>query len=94
MPDKLRRYLRSIMRQAQVSVITPYEAMRHAAASRMARHGVAAQDIAAWIGHTDPSFTYRVYVRSRPDDLGEARDALDPQGEVTLGSPKGRCDNL
>ena len=77
MPDKLRRYLRSIMRRAEVSKITPYEAMRHAAASRMARHGVPAQDIAAWIGHTDPSFTYRVCVHSRPDDLGEARDALD-----------------
>lgn len=77
MVDGLRRYMRRLMRQAGVSEITPYEAMRHGAASRMARRGVPAQDIAAWIGHTDAAFTYRTYIHSRPEDLAEARDALD-----------------
>jgi len=75
-PDKLRRYMYSMMRHAGVTQVTPYEAMRHAAGSRMARNGVAGHLIAAWLGHIDASFTYRNYVHARAEDLAEARDAL------------------
>jgi integrase len=74
--DQLRRYMHSIMTQAGVRKVTPYEAMRHAAGSRMARKGVPAHLIAAWLGHTDPSFTFKTYVHARPEDLAEARGAL------------------
>jgi integrase len=76
LPDKLRRYMYSMMKQAAVRKVTPYEAMRHAAASRMARAGVAPQVIAAWMGHTNPSFTFENYAHARPEDLAAARDAL------------------
>lgn len=75
--DQLRRYMYSIMKQAKVREVTPYEAMRHAAGSRMARKGVPAHLIAAWLGHTDPSFTFKTYVHARPEDLVEARDTLN-----------------
>lgn len=76
MTDRLRRYMYSMMKQAGVKKVTPYEAMRHAAGSRMARAGVAPQVIAAWMGHTDPSFTFANYIHARPEDLATARDAL------------------
>jgi integrase len=76
LPDKVRRYMYGLMRQAGVTRVTPYEAMRHAAGSRMARAGVPGHLIAAWLGHTDASFTYRNYVHARAEDLAEARDAL------------------
>jgi integrase len=63
------------MKQAAVKRVTPYEAMRHAAGSRMARAGVAPQIIAAWMGHTNPSFTFDNYGHARPEDLAAARDA-------------------
>jgi integrase len=77
LPDKVRRYMYGMMRQASVTKVTPYEAMRHAAGSRMARAGVPGHLIAAWLGHTDASFTYKNYVHARPENLAEARDALN-----------------
>lgn len=77
LPDKLRRYMYSMMKQAEVRKVTPYEAMRHAAGSRMARAKVPGHVIAAWMGHTNASFTYDNYVHARPEDLAEARDALN-----------------
>lgn len=77
LPDKLRRYMRSMMKQAGVRQVTPYEAMRHAAGSRMARAKVPGHVIAAWMGHANASFTYDNYVHARPEDLVEARDALN-----------------
>lgn len=74
--DKLRRYMRTIMEQAGVRRVTPYEAMRHAAGSRMARAGVSPNVIAAWLGHTRASFTLDTYVHARPEDLAAGRDAL------------------
>jgi integrase len=32
--------------------------------------------IAAWLGHTDASFTMKTYVHARPEDLAAAPDAL------------------
>jgi integrase len=74
--DQLRRYMHKLMKLAKVRKVTPYETMRHAAGSRMARKGVPAHLIAGWLGHTDSSFTFKTYVHARPEDLAEARDAL------------------
>lgn len=76
-PSILRRYMYNLMRRAGVRQVTPYEAMRHAAGSRMSRAGVAPQVIAAWMGHTNPSFTADNYMHARPEDLAAARDALE-----------------
>jgi integrase len=61
---------------ADVRKIKPYEATRHAAGSRLAHAGVSPDIIAAWLGHTDASFTMKTYVHARPEDLAAARDAL------------------
>jgi len=76
LPDKLRRYMHSLMKRAGVPKVTPYEAMRHAAASRLARAKVPPHVMAAWMGHTSASFTFENYAHARPEDLAEARDAL------------------
>jgi integrase len=75
-PAKLRRAWYRLMRQANVRKIRPYTASRHAAGSYLAHAGVSADIIAAWLGHTDASFTMRTYVHARPEDLAAARDAL------------------
>lgn len=50
--------------------------LRHTAASLMAARGVPLDKIAQVLGHTNPSVTYRVYARFRPDHLRDAVDAL------------------
>jgi integrase len=65
------------MRHAGVPKVTPYTASRHAAASYLANVGrVSPAVLAAWLGHTDASFTMKTYVHARPEDLAAARDAL------------------
>ena len=75
-PARLRRVWYRLMRQAGVRKVTPYTASRHAAGSYLAHADVSPDVIAAWLGHTDASFTMRTYVHARPEDLASARDAL------------------
>jgi integrase len=75
-PARMRRVWYRLMREADVSRITPYTASRHAAGSYLARAGVSPAVIAAWLGHTDAAFTMSAYVHARPEDLAAARDAL------------------
>lgn len=75
-PARLRRVWYRLMRKAKVRKITPYEASRHAAGTRLDRAGVSPGIIAAWLGHADASFTLRTYVHPRPEDLATARDIL------------------
>lgn len=76
-PARLRRVWYRLMRQAGVPKVTPYTASRHAAVSYLANvAGVSPAVVAAWLGHTDASFTTRTYVHARPEDLAAVRDAL------------------
>jgi integrase len=75
-PDKLRRVWYRLMRKAAVRKVKPYTASRHAAGSYLSHSGVSPDIIAAWLGHTDASFTMKTYVHARPEDLVTARDAL------------------
>jgi integrase len=75
-PARLRRVWYRLMREAGVRKIKPYTASRHAAGSYLAHAGVSPDIIAAWLGHTDASFTMKTYVHARPEDLAAARDAL------------------
>lgn len=76
-PARMRRVWCRLMRQAGVPKITPYTASRHAAASYLANVArVSPAVLAAWLGHTDASFTMKTYVHARPADLAAARDAL------------------
>jgi integrase len=75
-PDRLRRVWYRLMREADVRKVKPYTASRHAAGSYLSHAGVSPDIIAAWLGHTDASFTMKTYVHARPEDLAAARDAL------------------
>jgi integrase len=48
---------------------TPHT-LRHSRASLLFEQGHTAAQVAAWLGHQDPSFTLRVYVHAR--DAGDA----------------------
>ena len=63
--------------QAVAPKVTPHTASRHAAASYLANVArVSPAVIAAWLAHTDASFTMKTYVHARPEDLAAGRDAL------------------
>ncbi|WP_363311552.1 site-specific integrase [uncultured Devosia sp.] len=59
-----------------LSDVTPHD-LRHSAAVWMAEAGVAMDEIAQFLGHTDPRITYRVYARFSPEYLRKAASALD-----------------
>jgi integrase len=42
----------------------------------MAQAGVPIEQIAQYLGHTNPAVTYRVYARYSPEHLRKASDAL------------------
>jgi hypothetical protein len=63
-PARLRPRVVPLMRQADVRKIRPYDASRHAAGSYLSRQGVSPAIIAAWLGHSDASFTMRTYVHA------------------------------
>lgn len=62
--------------RAGLEGVTPHT-LRHTAATWMAQRGVPLPDIAAYLGHTDPRTTYRVYAKYTPDYLRGAARALD-----------------
>jgi integrase len=57
---------------------TPHT-LRHSLASLLFERGHTAAQVAAWIGHSDPSFTLRTYIHAR--DLGDAEFLDDVLGE-------------
>jgi integrase len=62
-------------RRAKVKDVSPY-VLRHTAAVWMAQAGVPIEQIAQYLGHTNPSVTYRVYARYSPEHLRKASGAL------------------
>lgn len=56
--------------------VTPHT-LRHTAAVWMAESGVSMDEIAQFLGHTNPSITYKVYARFSPEYLKKAAKALD-----------------
>jgi integrase len=85
-PARLRRAWYRLMKAAGVPKVKPYTASRHAAASYLANQArVSPAVIAAWLGHSDASFTMKTYVHARPEDLAAARDALAERGKTSAG---------
>lgn len=56
--------------------VTPH-VLRHTAAVWMAEARVPMEEIAAYLGHTDPKITFRHYAKYSPDFLREAASALE-----------------
>ncbi|WP_369363000.1 tyrosine-type recombinase/integrase [Streptomyces sp. CG4] len=73
--DKLRRVAHRLMEQAGVRRVRLYDA-RHACLSWMANNGVPDTVVSAWAGHSDLSFTKRVYVHPDPQSLKAGSDKL------------------
>lgn len=62
--------------RAGLSDVTPH-VLRHTAAVWMAEAGTSMDEIAQFLGHTDPKITYRVYARFSPAFLKRAASALE-----------------
>lgn len=73
--DKLRREAYKLMEETGVRRVRLYAA-RHAILSWMANNGVPDTVVSAWAGHTDLSFTKRVYVHPDPQSLKAGSDKL------------------
>ncbi|MFD6421743.1 tyrosine recombinase XerC [Streptomyces sp. NPDC060198] len=73
--DKLRREAYKLMDATGVRRVTLYMA-RHAVLSWMANNGVPDTVVSAWAGHTDLSFTKRVYVHPDPQSLRAGSEKL------------------
>jgi integrase len=74
--DKLRRETYKLMEAAEVRKVRLYDA-RHATLSWMANNGVPDTVVSAWAGHTDLSFTKRVYVHTDPQSLKAGSEKLN-----------------
>ncbi len=62
--------------RAGLKNVTPHD-LRHTAAVWMAEQGISMDEIAQYLGHTDPRITYRVYARFSPEHLKKAANALE-----------------
>lgn len=56
--------------------LSPHD-LRRSAAICMAESGVTMDEIAQFLGHSNPATTYKVYARFSPDYLRKAASALD-----------------
>jgi len=59
--------------------------LRHTFATELIMSGVNPKTVSNWLGHTDPSFTLRIYVSSSPENL---RASVDTVNEV-MALPEG-----
>ena len=75
-PAVLSRYWADAVKAAGVRHIKLHGG-RHTAATLMHLDGVPVAVIAAWIGHSDPTLTLRVYAHSQDDALKAAGASLD-----------------
>jgi len=75
-PAVLSRYWADAVKAAGVRHIKLHGG-RHTAATLMHLDGVPVAVIAAWIGHSDPTLTLRVYAHSQDDALKAAGQSLD-----------------
>jgi len=80
-PQVVSRYWASAVRAAGLRHVKLHGG-RHTAATLMHLDGVPVSVIAAWIGHSDPGLTLRVYAHSQDDALKAAASALDRPGSA------------
>lgn len=71
----VKRAFADACQRANLKDVSPH-VIRHSAAVKMAESGVPINEIAQFLGHTDPAITYRVYARYSPEHLRRAARAL------------------
>ncbi|MFC7399773.1 tyrosine-type recombinase/integrase [Chelatococcus sp. GCM10030263] len=67
---------RTAVRKSGLSDPPPH-ALRHTAAVWMTESGVSMEEIAQYLGHSDPRITYRIYAWFSPGFLRKAASALE-----------------
>lgn len=72
----VRTALRKAAERAKVPDVTPH-ALRHTAATWMAMDGVPIEEIARYLGHSDPKVTWRIYAKHTPDYLRNAAASVN-----------------
>ncbi|MFE6486976.1 tyrosine-type recombinase/integrase [Streptomyces sp. NPDC057757] len=72
----LREHVYRLMRELELRRVRLYDA-RHSCLTYLAVSGVPDVVLAAWAGHTNASFTKRMYVHPNVDDLRPAATAWD-----------------
>lgn len=94
-PDTLYKYWSRILKDGGLPHVRLHDA-RHSCATLMHQRGVPLAVIAAWLGHTDASFTLRTYAHSSPSALADAATTLgglvtsrDTPGKKETGTPTG-----
>lgn len=63
-------------KRAKLPDTVPHD-LRHSAAVWMAEAGISMDEIAQYLGHTDPGVTFRIYARFSPEYLKKAASALE-----------------
>lgn len=77
----VKRGLKAAAKRAGLEDVSPH-VLRHSAAVQMVEAGINIEEVAQFLGHSNPSITRRVYARYSPDYLRTAAAAL----EFDLGS--------
>lgn len=72
----IKKGFRLAVARAGLQGVTPH-VLRHTAAVWMAAAGRPIPEIAQYLGHSNPSITFKVYARYQPDHLRQAAAALD-----------------
>lgn len=80
----IRGSLASAARRAGLPHVSPHM-LRHSAATWMAEEGIDMETIAAFMGHSNPATTRRLYARFSPDYLRRPAAALELPGIRALG---------
>ena len=83
-PGVARRRLQTILERADCKRVRFHD-LRHTFATELIMSGVNPKTVSNWLGHTDPSFTLRIYVSSSPENL---RASVDTVNEV-MALPEG-----
>lgn len=84
---QLREHAYSLMAKLGLRKVRLYDA-RHSCLTFLATNGVSDTILAAWAGHTNASFTKRVYVHPTAADMGEAVVHLNALLGVGEGPPQ------
>lgn len=69
-------FMRAVARAGLGPDVTPH-VLRHSAAVRMAEARIPMPEIAAYLGHSSPDVTFKVYAKFSPDHLRQAAKALE-----------------
>lgn len=77
----IKKGFREAARRAGLDDVTPH-VLRHTAATWMVQQGVPIEQVAKYLGHSDPRITYRVYAKFAPDYLKAAAAAVEFKGGV------------